>query len=529
MFIQKIYKKVKDKTYRSVLLIENYREDGKVKHKTISNITQWSDALIEQFDNLLKNKSITNLSDLNYKQGKNCGGILISLEVAKRLGIIKALGSDKNSKLALIQILGRIFTQGSRLYLANEWHKNNAINEILKIENYNEDDLYYNLDWLSENQTEIEKKIFQTRYKGQSISSIYLYDVTSSYFEGTENELSDYGYNRDGKKGKKQIVIGLLCDKLGYPVSIEVFEGNTSDSKTVINQLKKIKEIFGIKQVVFVGDKGMIKQQQIDSILSEEFQWNYITTITKPKIESLIKNEVIQLSMFDEKLVEIIDNNTRYILRRNPCRVAEMENTRQSKINKIEQKIKQKNQYLSEHKKAKIETAKLEIEKLISKLKASKYTECQIIDNKLHLEIFQSEIDQQSKLDGCYVIKTDLVDKSITKEEIHNRYKDLALVEDAFRNIKTTIEEIQPIFVRKEKRTRGHVFVCMLALLIIKYILINVKSKNMTKKFILESINQIQYIEYKFIDESVKLLPTKFCEHQNEILTKLNITLPKYL
>jgi len=529
MFVQKVTKKVGDKVYVSYLLMENYREGDKVKHRIISNISKWPEKLIFQFEDLLKGKAITSLEDLNYAQGKSCGGIIVVKEIAKRLGIIEALGNDKDGLLALLQITGRIFTQGSRLHLAESWSKNHAVSEVLNIENFDEDDLYANLDWLTNNQTEIEKIIFKHRCKG-SISEIYLYDVTSSYFEGTKNELSEFGYNRDGKKGKKQIVIGLLCDKEGYPVSVEVFEGNTNDTKTVSNQLKKLKEEFGVERVVFIGDKGMIKQQQIDTITSDDYKWNYITTITKAQIETLLNKHVIQLSMFDDELTEVTDNDIRYILRRNPIRADEINETRISKIKKIEDKIQLKNQYLQEHPKANVSTAQQEMLKLINRLKADKFINCFNEGRTLYINIAkEDELKELAKLDGCYVIKTDLPKDTIDKDTIHKRYKDLALVESAFRIEKTTLEEIRPIYVRKKSRTRGHVFVCMLAYIIIKYIIDTTETLGYTKKHILDSLDSIQYMKYNFEKKAVKILPSELMEHQMKMLEKLNIKLPRYL
>ena len=477
----------------------------------------------------MKGKALTSIEDLKYVQGKSCGGLIVVKDIAKRLGIINALGSNKEGQLALLQIMGRIFTQGSRLHLAESWSKNHAISEVLDIKKFDEDDLYDNLDWLANNQSEIEKKIFHHRCKN-AITEIYLYDVTSSYLEGTHNALSEYGYNRDGKKGKKQIVIGLLCDKSGYPVCVEVFEGNTNDTKTVSNQLKKLKEVFGVERVIFIGDKGMIKQQQIDMITSDDYKWNYITSITKAQIETLLDKKIFQLSMFDDELTEVIDGDIRYVLKRNAVRANEINNTRISKIRKIEEKIKLKNQYLQQHPKAMLSTAQNEINNLIKRLKADKLIYLVAEGRTLKINIAtQDELKEISKLDGCYAIKTDVPNDMIDKETIHKRYKDLYLVEAAFRTEKTTLEEIRPIYVRKASRTRGHVFVCMLAYMIIKYIIEITEPLNYTKKHIMDSLDSIQYIKYEFEKKDIKILPSELLEDHKQLLEMLNIKLPKYL
>ena len=288
MFIQRTQRKTKDKIYHSVVLLENYREGKKVKHRTIATLTKWPKDIVDDLDKLLKGKATTSIEDMKLSNGKSFGAIEVVRQVAKRLGIEQALGNSKQAKLAMVQIAGRIIAQQSRNYIANEWVLNQDVEGIFKVSSFNEDSLYANLDWLTENQQQIEKKIFKHRYKTSKVKEIFLYDVTSSYFEGTQNELAEYGYNRDKKKGKMQIVVGLMLDSYGYPLTIEVFEGNTSDTQTVTSQLEKLKEIFGIERVIFVGDKGMIKSGQIDEIISDHYKWDYLTTITKAQIKVLI-------------------------------------------------------------------------------------------------------------------------------------------------------------------------------------------------------------------------------------------------
>ena len=529
MFIQRINKKDKNKVYSSVVLMKNIREGKKIKHKIIANLSKFPKDLLDKFEGLIKGKKITDLSELNYKMGKSLGGIFVIKKIAERVGLSNALEKSHHAVLALIQICGRILTQSSRLYLATEWFKNQAIEEVFGISKFTEDHLYANLDWLCENQKEIEKQLFENRYKEKKVNQIFLYDVTSSYLEGTENELGAYGYNRDNKKGKKQIVAGLICDSDGYPISVEVFDGNTNDTKTVNNQLIKIKEDFGVEQVIFVGDKGMIKSNQIEEITSKEYGWNYITSITKAQIEKLLDTGLFQMSFFDNSLMEVQDGDIRYILRRNPVRMNEIDKNRKDKIQKIELEIKTQNQYLREHPKAKVETAIKKIIAKISKLKISSIFQLTHQERIINFEINITELEDISRLDGCYVIKTEVKKQELSTKEVHDRYKDLAKVEFAFRTIKTTLEEIRPIFVRKEKRTRGHVFVCMLAYLIVKYITDQTQDLEYTRKFIFESLDKIQYIEYNFSGQKIKTLPSEMDEHLKKILKSLDIQLPKYI
>jgi hypothetical protein len=418
------------KTYNSILLVENYREGKKVKHRSLANLSNWPVSLIESFEKLLKGETFHDLKDLNTKQGKSCGALIVLYELAKEIGILQALGDSKNAKLTLLMILGRILTQGSRLHLVS-WKNHQAVEEVLKIDHFNEDDLYYALDWLNENQLQVEKALFNFRYSEKKESKLFLYDVTSSYFEGKQNELSDYGYNRDGKKGKKQIVIGLLTDENGIPVAVEVFKGNTADPTTIANQIKKLAEEFKVTEITLVGDRGMIKSTQIKQVQSKE--WHYITAITKPQIEKLIKKGVFQLGLFEEQLTEVTYKDVRYILRRNPERVKEVSQNRYDKINFIKIKIQKANTYLHEHTKASVKVAVRNMLDIIKRIKMQSVLKVSIENSRtLLLKINQEELVKQASLDGCYVIKTDLKPDKLETNLIHDRYKDLSEIEQCF-------------------------------------------------------------------------------------------------
>ena len=526
MFIQRNTKKVKDKVYHSTLLMHSYREDGKVKHRVISNLSKWPEELVEQLDLLLKGGKVTKLSDIKHKQGKAYGAIKVIYEISKRLGIAKALGKSESGMLSLFMIMGRIITNGSRLFLCN-WAKDEAIEDVLGVSDFNEDHLYKALDWLCENQSKIEQKLFKMRHTTENPKELFLYDVTSSYLEGTQNELANWGYNRDKKRGKKQIVIGLLTDKLGIPVSVEVFKGNTSDPQTVLSQIKKLAANFGVEKVVFVGDRGMIKSSQITDLNSEG--WHYITAITKAQIGKLINDDVLQPGLFDEKLCEVEHDSIRYILRRNPERAKEIERNRVNKIKYISKKIAKKNEYLSEHSKASIECATRDIGKIINRLKLKEIIEINSVERKLTYKINKDVLKEKSKLDGCYVIKTDVPSSELEKEIVHARYKDLTEVEKAFRTIKTGLLEIRPLYLRKESRTRGYVFICMLSYMVTKYIWDELKFLNIQQKFIYQTLDKIQYIIYPVETAEIKALPTNYTDIQTKILSALDITFPKHL
>ena len=460
--------------YSRHLIRETFRKDGKIKHRTIANISDCSTEEIMAIKLALKHKGelvdiISNLETSSFKQGKSIGAVWLVHDIAKRLGIVNALGSTREGKLAIWQVISRVIDQGSRLS-AVRLAESHAACEVLRInKTFNEDHLYSNLDWVHDNQQNIEDRLFRFRNIAPEDNNFFLYDVTSSYLEGDQNELGAFGYNRDKKKGKKQIVIGLLCDAHGRPLSIEVFTGNTQDPATFSSQIKKVITRFGGGEVTLVGDRGMIKSKQIKDILDNDL--HYITAITKPQMELLLKDNIIQMSLFDQKLAEVeTDEGVRYILRKNPIRAKDMRQSRESKMKSLEKMINIKNRYLSEHSKAKVETAFKHVTEYCKKLKLNRWTEvtANTETRNLEINIDNDTLTKEAQLDGCYVLKTDLAYKHISKEDVNARYKSLADVEWAFRSSKTVHLEMRPINVRLASRTRGHAFIVMLAYLIIQ-------------------------------------------------------------
>jgi transposase len=456
--------------YTRYLLRESYRDKGKVKHRTIANISQCSEEEIEAIRLALKHKKdLTALAsldnDISLRQGLSVGAVWLVYDMARQLGITDALGSSRQGKLALWQVIARVINQGSRLSSVR-LAGSHAGCDILGLTSFDEDDLYKNLDWLSEKQSVIENRLFKTMHPGEQ-PGLFLYDVTSSYLEGTQNELAAFGYNRDGKKGKRQIVIGLLCNEDGKPLSIEVFKGNTQDPKTLASQIDKVAKRFGGSEVTFVGDRGMIKTHQVEDLLEHGF--HYITAITKPQIESLLTKGVIQMSLFDQELAEAVsDDGVRYVLRRNPVRAQEMRKSRQSRLVSLTKEVEKQNEYLAEHPGAHVEVALRRIDERCKKLRLSKWATFSASGRNIILIIDKEAQQQEAKLDGCYVLKTDLTKNIINKETVHARYKDLALVEWAFRTSKTVELEMRPVYVRLADRTRGHAFIVMLAYRIVQ-------------------------------------------------------------
>src|SRR5262244_1967401 len=460
------------KTYTRHLLRESYRAHGKVLHRTIANVSHCSAAEIEALRLALRHKEalehLGTIQDaVTLKQGLSFGAVWTVYHVARRLGIEQALGTTREGKLALWQVIARVIDQGSRLS-AVRLAMAHAACDVLGVGPFDEDALYDNLDWLAHRQATVEDKLFAQRTKTKSVS-LFLYDVTSSYVEGTHNELAAFGYNRDGKKEKRQIVIGLLCDEDGHPVSIEVFPGNTHDPQTFAAQINKVKARFGVHAITFVGDRGMIKGQQIEDLAQQGL--HYITAITKPQIEKLLRTGVLQMDLFDQEVAEVLaDEGIRYVLRRNPVRAQEMRDTRQAKLATLQAQVAKQNQYLTDHPRANAQGALQKLVARAEKLRLAGWVELTVAERTLTLTIKEDAQTEVAKLDGCYVLKTDLTPQQANKEIVHERYKDLAAVERAFRTCKTAHLEVRPIFVRREARTRAHAFVVMLAYQIIQYL-----------------------------------------------------------
>jgi transposase len=471
MFVDSCTYTARGKQYTRHLLRESYRQNGKVAHRTIANLSHCSDEEIQAIKLALRHKKdLQQLGDLNedlvIEQGISCGAVWTLWQVAQRIGLAKTLGSTQEGRRALWQVFARVLAQGSRLS-AVRLAGGHAACDILELDAFDEDDLYANLDWMAERQEQIEDGLFRQRY-GPQKPDLYLYDVTSSYLEGVCNALGAFGYCRDSKSGKMQVVYGLLCDFQGVPVSIQAFPGNTSDVKTFGAQVHKVATRFGGGAVTFVGDRGMIKGPQIKELKADpEHEFHYITAITKSQIQRLLKRGVLQMNLFDDTVAEVLEGDVRYVLRRNAERAEEIAAGRRSKLARLQKLVDAKNVYLAGHPRASVAAAQREIETKRDKLRLPE-VELTVRERTLRISPREDAWAQAAQFDGCYCLKTDLLPEKASKETIHDRYKDLAQVEWAFRTTKTGLLEARPFYVRLETRTRGHLLVVMLAYLIVQ-------------------------------------------------------------
>lgn len=515
----------------AVLLRESFRDNGKVKKRTIANLSKLPSPVLDAIKAALTvSSSVSPTNELIIPEcGLVYGTLFVLNKIADDLQFGKIFGSSRSGKLAKLLVLARIAHQGSRLSTVR-WAKDHAVNEVLGIGAFDEDDLYQALDWASINQNKIENRLFKLYVKkcGQP-PTLILYDVTSSYFEGECNELAAYGYNRDGKKGKKQIVIGLLAAQDGEPLSVQVFKGNTSDPQTVAAQIDKLAKRFGVKEIIFVGDRGMVKAKAKDLLKEDGFK--YITAITDPQIRVLIRSKVIQPSLFDETVVEAESLGKRYIMRRDNQTLRKEQHRRKDKLQRLDTKVAEANLKLEKSKRTSSEAQVARLTAWTKKYKISKFLTIEAQGNAISYTIDEACRAEDSLLDGCYVIETNVDTNTLNAQQAHDHYKDLQNVERDFRSMKTGLLEVRPIFLRNKGRTTGHVFISMLALKVTRQIeqtlrasLGTTENGGETVESTLNALSRICLLKYSIANQELITLP-KTDARQTKILKALSINL----
>jgi len=445
----------------AILLRESVRNGTTIRKRTLANLSQWEPARIDalrralrgEFDHLPTGEPV-------------CGpvfGVLYALKhVADDLGISSALGHTRSGKLALFLLLARVAHRGSRLS-AVRWAQQHAVSELLGLSHFDEDDLYATLDVLAQRQERLEQQLYR-RYvvRRGSTPLLFLYDVTSSYLEGEQNDLAAYGYNRDGKRGKPQIVIGLLTDEAGEPLAVRVFAGNTADPTTVPTQLTILKERVRVDDIVFVGDRGRVKAKGKAALSVAGLR--YLTALSDPQVRRLLKREVLQLDLFAEQVCEGQADGKRYILRKNEAEARTARHRLDDKLSTLQALVAARNTKVATSPRCQPAAGLKALQTWVKRYKLSHLVSLGLDERQLTLMIDTAAHEQALQLAGCYVLETDVPAELLDTQTAHDRYKDLACVEQDLRTLKTGLLEVRPIFVRKDNRTRGHVFVCLLAL-----------------------------------------------------------------
>jgi hypothetical protein len=516
----------------AILLREGFRQNGKVKSRTLANLSSWPPARIDALRRLLRGQL-----DISASPDPTLGpvfGLLFALkQLADTLGLTSALGKSRLAKLALFLILARIAHQGSRLS-AVRWAEDHAVREVLDLGPFDEDDLYAALDDLCARQEKIEQALFR-RYleRRGNPPTLFLYDVTSSYLEGERNALGEFGYNRDGKRGKLQIVIGLLADSAGEPLAVRVFAGNTGDPATVVDQVKIVKKQFRVEELVFVGDRGMVKTKGKQAL--QQAGLRYISALTDPQIRRLLAEGTLQLGLFHEEVCEVEADGLRYVLRKNEAEASRERHRLEDKLAKLGGKVEGRNAQVKKAARCKPEAGVRQTQAWIARYKLTGLVDVRLQKRTMVVERKEAALERAMELAGCYVVVTDVVTERMDRQAVHDSYMSLQRVERDFRQMKTGLLEVRPVFVRKESRTRGHVFCCMLALKLSReierrlqtvYGTTDANPHTTTLTDAITALNRLCLLEYRVDEKTVVTRLPRPDARQQEILRALGVQLP---
>ena len=456
----------------AILLRESYRDGGKIKKRTIANLSNWPTELVEGLRTLLKGGKVApaDQETIIVRRALPHGHVAAVLGALRDIGLDRLLGPARNRcrDLVIAMIVARLIAPASKLATARMLDPLTAassLGAVLGLGPVDEDELYVALDWLGERQQAIEKALARKHLRE---GTLVLYDVSSSYLEGRCCELARLGYNRDGKKGKLQIVYGLLCAPDGCPVAIEVFEGDTADPRTLAAQIDKVKKRFAIEHVVLVGDRGMITQARIDAeIAPAGLDW--ITALRAPAIRALAEAGALQMSLFDERDMAAITSpdypGERLVVCRNPDLARERARKRQDLLAATEKDLAAIAAAVRRSRKplrGEAEIA-LRVGALVNRHKMAKHFELVIGEASFTFHRKAAAIAAEAALDGIYVVRTSLPKKALDAAATVGAYKSLARVERAFRSLKTVDIHLRPIFHWTAPRVRAHVLLCMLA------------------------------------------------------------------
>ena len=460
----------KGKTYETHLPRRTYREDGKVKHQTLGNLSHLPSDLIDTIRRRLRGGSgpkqtWTIVRTLPHGHVAAALGALRNLDLERLLGAQRCRERD----VVVAMIVARILSPGSKLATARRLREETASSSLafeLGLEDVADKELYEAMDWLGTRQSRIEDKLAKRHLQD---GTLVLYDVSGSYYKGRRSELVQFGHGRDKKRGFPQIIYGLLCNSAGCPVAIEVFAGNTSDSTTLGPQIEKIRKRFGIECVVLVGDRGMITYRRIKEELRDIEGLDWITALRADTIKKLAAEGRIQASLFDERDLAEIESpdfpGERLILCRNPLLADERDRKRKELLAATEKQLDAVVAATTRAKRPLRDAAKiaLRVGKVVNQYKVGKHFELDISDTCFAYRRNEVKIHEEAALDGIYVIRTSVASETFPSESAVRAYKDLAKVERAFRCMKTIDLKVRPIYHWWDKRIRAHVFLCMLA------------------------------------------------------------------
>ena len=455
----------------AILLRESYRDGAKVKNRTLANLSDWPAERIEALRAALRGDRLVPPGGMEIVRALPHGHVAAALGVARQIGLDAVLpdGAERRRQLALALIVARLIDPAAKLATARALDETTAIHSLgvtLGLGAVSAKEVYAALDWLGAAQPTIETALARRHLHD---GTLVLYDVSSSYVEGRCCELARFGHSRDGRRDKMQIVFGLLCSAKGCPVAVEVFEGNTGDPATLGNQIAKLKERFGLKRVIMVGDRGMITQARIErDLVPAGLDW--ITALRAPAVQQLgADGGPLQLSLFDERDLAEIESpdfpGERLIVCKNPALAEERARKRNELLDATEQDLKDIQARIA-RRRARLRGAAnigLKVGAVWHRRKVAKHFDIAIADTSLSFTRNHAAIAAEAALDGFYVLRTSVPADALDAAGTVRAYKSLAGVERAFRSLKTVDLDIRPIFHWASPRVRAHVFLCMLA------------------------------------------------------------------
>lgn len=544
MFIKRNRSVLAGKEYQSVLLVQGKRVPAKrppgrpaagapapksvVVHETLANLSKLPPDLIELIERHCKHQPpppevpgppASGAASSSAIHMGPCYGVLAALDgLAREMGLVQAVGEESRvQRLALFLVYARLAHRGSRLS-AVRWSEDHAVKEILRVGGFDEDDLYAALEDMARRQTSIEAALAPKPAACQG-RAFYLYDVTSVYFEGWENELADFGYKREGKPGKKQLVAGLLTDGTGEPMAIQLYRGNTGDPPTFLDAVQKLKVRFGAEEVAMVGDRGMIKR--LGKVALGEARFCYVTALTDPQIRALLGKNVLQLELFEDKPAEVEVGGKRYVLRCNPQTQARERARRADQWARVQAKITARNQQVEQKPRSKPDSSLKRAQGLLTRYRLQGWVKVELAGRKVVWTEDVAARQKQAELDGCYVIESDVPKVVADTQQVHDRYLDLTRVERDFRTLKTGLLELRPIFLRKEGRTRGHALVCLLALKLARELDRRLAPLGLTVEDGLEQLKAVRLVRLGDSELELWRLPSSYPPAQTEVLEAL--------
>jgi len=458
-------RRYKDQVYCTHLLRRSYREDGKVKNETLGNLSHLPDSVIDLIRRSLAGETFVPAGvAFEISSSRAHGHVQAVCLAMQRLGFSSLLASKPCPERDLVcaMVASRIVCPATKLATTRLWHTSTLAQEF-GVAEASEDDLYAAMDWLLAGQDRIQKKLAARHLKEDAL---VLYDLSSSYFEGSHCPLAKLGYSRDGKRGTLQVNYGLLTDERGCPVAISVHAGNTSDSTTFMPQVTRLREEFGIKRMVMVGDRGMISQKAIDE-MSKDADVAWITALRSSSIRTLVEQRHLQQGLFDERnLLEINSPDfpgERLVACRNPELAKLRVYTREDLLAATEKNLEKIKVRVDAAKLAGKDKIGVAVGKVVNQYKVAKHFELLIADDSFTFTRKMDSIAAEAALDGLYIIRTSVKAERMDAATCVRTYKSLAQVERAFRSIKTMDLKVRPIHHHLENRVRAHIFVCMLA------------------------------------------------------------------